>query len=69
MTTQANFLGERVTHIEAAVQHLATKADLAALRSEMHQMETHLTRWTVGTMLGGMAAAAAIAAAVAGLTG
>ena len=69
MTTQADFLGERVTHIEAAVQHLATKADLAALRSEMHQMETHLTRWTVGTMLGGMAAAAAIAAAVAGLTG
>ncbi len=69
MTTQADFLGERVTHIEAAVEHLATKADLAALRSEMHQMETHLTRWTVGTMLGGMAAAAAIAAAVAGLTG
>ena len=65
MTTQADFLGERVTHIEAAVQHLATKADLAALRSEMHQMETHLTRWTVGTMLGGMAAAAAVA----GLTG
>ena len=69
MTTQADFLGERVTHIEAAVEHLATKADLAALRSEMHQMESHLTRWTVGTMLGGMAAAAAIAAAVAGLTG
>ena len=69
MTTQADFLGERVTHIEAAVEHLATKADLAALRSEMHQMETHLTRWTVGTMLGGMAAAAAIAAAVASLTG
>ena len=28
MTTQADFLGERVTHIEAAVEHLATKADL-----------------------------------------
>ena len=69
MTTQPDFLGERVTHIEAAVEHLATKADLAALRSEMHQMETHLTRWTVGTMLGGMAAAAAIAAAVAALAG
>ena len=69
MTTQADFLGERVTHIEAAVQHLATKADLAALRSEMHQMETRLTRWTVGTMLGGMAAAAAIASAVAALAG
>ena len=69
MPTQANFLGERVTHIEAAVEHLATKADLAALRSELHQMETRLTRWTVGTMLGGMAAAAAIASAVAALAG
>jgi hypothetical protein len=36
----------------------------ADLRVEMHQMETRLTRWTVGTMLGGMTAAAAIAAAV-----
>ncbi len=69
MTAQADFLGERVTHIEAAVEHLATKADLATLRSEMHQMETCLTRWTVGTMLGGMAAAAAIASAVAALAG
>ena len=69
MTAQADFLGERVTHIEAAVEHLATKADLATLRSEMHQMETRLTRWTVGTMLGGMAAAAAIASAVAALAG
>ncbi len=62
MTTQADSLGERVTHIEAAMEHLATKADLATLRSEMHQMETRLTRWTVGTMLGGMAAAAAVGA-------
>ena len=69
MTTQADFLGERVTRMETAIEHLATKADLAALRSEMHQMETRLTRWTVGTMLGGMAAAAAIAAAVAALAG
>ncbi|MYB40941.1 MAG: hypothetical protein F4056_06005 [Chloroflexi bacterium] len=69
MTTQADTLSERVTHIEAAMEHLATKADLATLRSEMHQMETRLTRWTVGTMLGGMAAAAAIASAVAALAG
>jgi len=69
MTSQADTLSERVTHIEAAMEHLATKADLATLRSEMHQMETRLTRWTVGTMLGGMAAAAAIASAVAALAG
>lgn len=69
MTTQADVPGERVTHIDAAIEHLATMADLATLRSEMHQMEIRLTRWTVGTMLGDMVAAAAIAAAVAALTG
>ena len=45
---------------EATLEHLATKADLALL-------ETRLTRWTVGTMLAGMASAAAIAAAVASI--
>ncbi len=69
MTTQADVLGERVTRMETAIEHLATKSDLADLRSEMHEMETRLTRWTVGTMLGGMAAAAAIASAVATLAG
>ena len=56
-----------------ASRDFATKADLqilkADLRVEMHQMETRLTRWTVGTMLGGMTAAAAIAAAVTALAG
>ena len=45
---------------EITLEHLATKADLA-------QFETRLTRWTVGTMLAGMASAAAIAAAVASI--
>ena len=39
------------------------------LRAELHQVETRMVRWTVATMLAGMAAAAAIAAATAQLIG
>ena len=60
MTSNANSLDTRVTRIEATLEHLATKADLA-------ELETRLIRWTVGTVFTGMAAAAAIAAAVASI--
>ena len=46
--------------VETTLEQLATKADLA-------ELETRLIRWTVATMLAGMAAAAAIAAAVASI--
>ena len=52
-------LREEVRH---ELRHYATKADLA-------QMEARLTRWMVGMMFGGMAAAAAIASFVAVLLG
>ena len=60
MTAHSDSLDIRVTRIEATLEHLATRSDLA-------QLETRLTRWTVGTMLAGMASAAAIAAAVASI--
>ncbi len=60
VTTHSDSLDIRVTRIEATLEHLATKADLA-------ELETRLIRWTVATMLAGMAAAAAIAAAVASI--
>lgn len=62
MTTQADLLNDRVTRIESILEHMATKADLA-------QMEARLTRWTVAAVFTGMAAAAAITAAVAALAG
>ena len=46
--------------VEATLEHLATKADLA-------EFETRLTRWIAATVLTGMASAAAIAAAVASI--
>ncbi len=65
-----------MTSAQAAPSDFATKGDLELLRHEvrlseerlrveMHQMETRLTRWTVGTLLTGMGIAAAIAAAIA----
>ena len=60
MTTHSESLELRITRIEATLQQLATKADLA-------ELETRLIRWTVGTVFAGLAAAAAIAAAVASI--
>ena len=60
VTTHSDSLDIRVTRIEATLEHMATKTDLA-------ELETRLIRWTVATMLAGMAAAAAIAAAVASI--
>ncbi len=60
MTMHADSLAARVTRIELTLQHLLTNADLA-------ELEIRLIRWTVATILAGMAAAAAIAAAVASI--
>ena len=45
MTFGAELRGER--------PHLATKADIERLEGKMLEMEARMTRWLVGTMLGG----------------
>lgn len=52
---------QRLIRLEGAYEHLATKADLAAL-------ESRLLRWIIPTILGGIAGGVGIAAAVARLT-
>jgi hypothetical protein len=42
----------RVTHIEAILPTLATKADLHELRGEMHDMKAETIKWIVGTAIG-----------------
>ncbi len=49
---------ERVSRLEGAYEHLATKADLARMEVRLAQMEVRLVRWTIGIIV-----------AVAGLTG
>ena len=53
MTTTA----ERLSCLEGAYEHVATKADIAALKAD-------LVRWMFGLMLGGVIATAAIISTV-----
>ena len=39
MTTQPGTLAERVSRIEGAMEHLATKADVERLRTEMQRLK------------------------------
>ena len=55
---------ERLSRLEGAYEHLATKADIADLRTELlveiAKMEARLTRWTVGTIIVGLGVAVAV---------
>lgn len=55
MTTGS--IEQRVAHLEGAYQHLATKADL-------HQMESRLLRWVVGTLLASVGVTAGMASGI-----
>ena len=50
-------ISNRVSRLEGAYDHLATKADLANLKAD-------LIKWMVGTLVVGMAVAVAATAAV-----
>ena len=75
---------ERLSRLEGAYEHLATKADLqeletrmtrqmgeleARLVKQMGDSETRVVKWMVGLMIGSVAAATAIASTVAILVG
>ena len=52
---------QRVGQLEGAYEHLATKADLADLKTSIYQLETRMIRWMVGMMVGSVAIASSIA--------
>lgn len=58
-------LSERVTRMETKMDFLATKEDMANIRSELHKEIATSTRWTVGSMF----AIATLALAAAKLLG
>lgn len=64
---------ERLSRLEGAYEHLATKADLQALEArvvkQVGDSETRMVKWMVGLMIGSVAAATAIASTVALLVG
>ena len=44
--------GERLARIEARLEDMATKADLAELRAEIHRSANETIRWIVGMGIG-----------------
>ncbi|WP_090186331.1 MULTISPECIES: hypothetical protein [unclassified Duganella] len=40
---------QRLVRIEEQLKNTASKEDIANLRGEMHQMETRILKWFVGT--------------------
>ncbi len=61
---------ERVSRLEGAYEHLATKADIAELKGElaMAQMEVRLVRWTIGIIVAAATLTGTIAFTAASLT-
>ncbi len=69
MTTMTAPDGERLSRLEGAYEHLATKADIANLETRIANLETRIAnlktdlvqsqRWTVGIVLTGLVMLAA----------
>ena len=53
-----------LAEVKTEMTHLATKVDLAMLETRMAQMEARIVKWVVGTVITGMGVAAAVAVAV-----
>ena len=45
---------ERLSRIEGAYEHLATKADVSRLEIRVADSEARMIRWMVGLVLGGL---------------
>ena len=52
------------TKADLFATHSELKEDIRALRADLHQIEARLTRWIVGSILGGMVAAATLASLI-----
>ena len=48
---------ERLARLEGAYEHLATKADVAVLKSEIANLKADLLKWMVGMMISSVALA------------
>lgn len=53
-------ISSRLTAIEAIIPHLATKADVAELRTDIEKTQSTLIKWFIGTWLASMTIIAAI---------
>ncbi|MDE2938439.1 MAG: hypothetical protein OXR67_05920 [Chloroflexota bacterium] len=71
MTTTNSSTEERVSRLEGAYEHLATKEDVAKVetevvrvRADVATLEGRLIRWMVGAVISGMIAISALTALI-----
>lgn len=71
MITTNSSTEERVSRLEGAYEHLATKEDVAKVetevvrvRADVATLEGRLIRWMVGTVISGMIAISALTALI-----
>ena len=71
MTTTNTSTEERVSRLEGAYEHLATKEDVAKVetevvrvRADVATLEGRLIRWMVGAVISGMIAISALTALI-----
>ena len=73
-------LEERVSYLEGAHEHLATKADvaavnrtvktdIAAVKTDIAKLETRLIKWIIGLMVASIAVASTVALLIQRLIG
>ena len=55
---------ERVSRLEGAYEHLATKSDFGILKADMASLKAELIKWMVGTLVVGIVATATIVRAI-----
>ena len=64
MAATTKTVEERLGGLEATLEHLATKTDVANLRAEMLAMKSELIKWMIALMLASATLAAAVATAL-----
>lgn len=59
--TSVSDIRAQVAGMASVMPHLATKADVNAVKAEVHSMESSLLKWLIGTLIAGVALACTIA--------
>ena len=57
-------LEERLSRLEGAYDHLATKSDIANLEAKIATLKADLIKWMAGTLVVGIVATATIVGAI-----
>ena len=68
-TNQPLSMEERMTRVETTLEHLATKEEIAVLRTEIADLKVFIIRWVTATIITSVAATATVAITINRLVG